>query len=188
MPGRSPFGAWGPLAQEDEELQRLVDEFGAKKWALIASKLRSKSSKQCRRRWKNFLSINAKTCSWSTEEDARLLAAHRELGNKWTEISKIFGDRTDNAVKNRWHALVRKHQAVSGAKAGRGGAGPAAAQPDAKRARMMPGSGMGMPGGPGVAHPVHGMYGAPPQYPLPGQAFGYQPPPQYMPPAHHRHG
>ena len=95
-------------------MQRLVDQHGSKKWSLIASKLRSKSSKQCRRRWKNYLSINAKNCSWSTEEDAQLLAAHAELGNRWTEISKIFGDRTDNAVKNRYHALARKHPSLSG--------------------------------------------------------------------------
>jgi hypothetical protein len=29
-------------------------------------------------------------------------------GNKWTAISREFGDRTDNACKNRWHALVKK--------------------------------------------------------------------------------
>lgn len=35
-----------PPNQEDEELQHLVDAHGSKKWALISSKLRSKSSKQ----------------------------------------------------------------------------------------------------------------------------------------------
>ena len=66
---------------------------GTKKWALIATKIKTKGSKQCRRRWKNFLNMNAKTCSWSPEEDEQLVSLHRIHGNKWTEIYKDFGDR-----------------------------------------------------------------------------------------------
>eukprot|EP00890_Picochlorum_soloecismus_P000747 jgi/Picsp_1/1673/NSC_05147-R1_transcription factor myb4 len=95
--------------EEDCKLRELVDRHGPNKWAAIAKDLGSKTSKQCRRRWKNVLDMDAKTSTWTTEEDRRLIMYHKELGNKWTEISKRFGDRTDNAAKNRWHALCRKN-------------------------------------------------------------------------------
>mgnify|MGYP001953211522 CR=1 FL=1 len=33
---------------------------------------------------------------------------HKIVGNKWTEIAKAVGGRTDNAVKNRYAALMTK--------------------------------------------------------------------------------
>lgn len=95
--------------EEDALLKLLVKKHGDTSWSAIAKDMRTKGSKQCRRRWKNVLTINAKCTSWTEDEDARLIQYHRELGNKWTEISKRFGDRTDNATKNRWHALCRKN-------------------------------------------------------------------------------
>jgi len=98
--------AWTP--QEDDKLRRLVNEFGDKRWSLIAAKLGSKESKQCRRRWKNCLSLEVKKGSWSLEEDAALKTLHEMHGNRWTLIARLVGGRTDNAVKNRWAALLRR--------------------------------------------------------------------------------
>ena len=95
--------------EEDELLRELVSKHGTKNWVLVASKIGSKSSKQCSRRWKNFINMKTKTTLWTESEDEKLIAFHRELGNRWTEISRRFGDRTDNAVKNRWHSLCRKN-------------------------------------------------------------------------------
>ncbi|KAL6756593.1 Homeodomain-like protein [Haematococcus lacustris] len=87
--------------QEDELLQQLVDEYGPKKWSLISSKMANKGSKQCRRRWKNYLNADLKQGGWSHEEDRVLMDGHSLWGNRWTEIAKLVGGRTDNAVKNR---------------------------------------------------------------------------------------
>ena len=31
------------------------------------------------------------------------------MGKKWSEIAKLIGSRTENAVKNRWKSLIKKY-------------------------------------------------------------------------------
>lgn len=47
--------------QMDDHLRQLVAKHGPKRWSVIAKELKVKSSKQCRRRWKNVLNATRKT-------------------------------------------------------------------------------------------------------------------------------
>lgn len=47
---------------------------------------------------------------WSDEEDLLLLKSYIKLGKKWSDISRIMNNRTENAVKNRWKSLIRKFE------------------------------------------------------------------------------
>ena len=55
----------------------------------------------CRERWKNESSSEVKKGGWTVDEDALIVACVSELGTKWSEISKHFVGRKDNAIKNR---------------------------------------------------------------------------------------
>ena len=45
---------------------------------------------------------------WSAREKAILFEKHRELGNKWTAISKYFPNKTENIIKSYFYASLRK--------------------------------------------------------------------------------
>mmetsp|Transcript_3589 Transcript_3589/g.9974 ORF Transcript_3589/g.9974 Transcript_3589/m.9974 type:complete len:296 (-) Transcript_3589:1270-2157(-) len=97
-------------ADEDELLLRLVERYGTKRWAMIATEHFAGQRKpdQLRTRYANVLNPNRDVKSWTTEEDAILLSGHDELGNQWQAIALRLDGRVANDVKNRYRGLQRE--------------------------------------------------------------------------------
>ncbi|KAF9673892.1 hypothetical protein SADUNF_Sadunf10G0071100 [Salix dunnii] len=93
---------------EDDILRQQISLNGTENWAIIASKFKDKTTRQCRRRWYTYLNSDFKKGGWSPEEDMLLCEAQKIFGNRWTEIAKVVSGRTDNAVKNRFSTLCKK--------------------------------------------------------------------------------
>ncbi|KAI7738328.1 hypothetical protein M8C21_012260, partial [Ambrosia artemisiifolia] len=94
--------------EEDDILREQIRMHGTDNWAIVASKFKDKSTRQCRRRWFTYLNSDFKKGGWSQEEDMLLCEAQKIFGNRWTEIAKVVSGRTDNAVKNRFSTLCKK--------------------------------------------------------------------------------
>ena len=93
--------------QEDNQLRRLVDEHGHRKWSFIASKMNGRRGKQCRDRWLNHLKPDIRRGEWTQEEERILVEGHRMLGTRWAALAKLLPGRPENAIKNHWHATLR---------------------------------------------------------------------------------
>lgn len=94
---------------EDELLIRVVAQQGPTRWNNLAKHFPGRNGRQVRLRWMNHLQPSLDKRPWRPEEDAVLLEAHRDLGNKWALISMRLGGRTDNSVKNRYKSIVRRN-------------------------------------------------------------------------------
>lgn len=95
--------------EEDEMLKGLINKFGALNWIKISELMPSRSAKQCRDRYFNYLSEATTSKPWTKEEDGIILTLLPILGAKWVQISHHIPGRSGSNVKNRWYKHLKKY-------------------------------------------------------------------------------
>lgn len=96
--------------EEDDRLCELVSQYGDKNWRVISRQMPNRTTRQCRERYRNYLSPNVKNGPWTQEEDNLLQQKYLEYGPKWATIAKFFPSRSDVNIKNRWAS--NRHKSV----------------------------------------------------------------------------
>lgn len=81
-------------------------------WSEVG-RLMNMTARQCRERYKYYLSPGIKNGPWTDEEDARLREKVGLLGCHWALMIRYFPGRTDVNLKNRWSCLRARKDTAS---------------------------------------------------------------------------
>jgi hypothetical protein len=100
------------LKAEDDLLRSLVGKYGDMNWNLVSSFMSRRNARQCRERYKNYLSPIFRNTPWTEAEEALLTQKVREIGPKWAVIAKAFDGRSDVNVKNHWAAMASRNDRI----------------------------------------------------------------------------
>jgi hypothetical protein len=93
--------------EEDEQLRHLVKSYGQNEWDLIADQMTGRSRRQCRERWRTYLSPTITTGPWNEAELHLLSEKVTELGPRWKSLECFFPGRTDINIRNCYRQLQK---------------------------------------------------------------------------------
>jgi hypothetical protein len=93
--------------QEDALLLRLVAGRKVMDWMDVASQMGSRSARQCRERYTNYLDPNLSNAIWTPDEDRLLGDKVKRLGTRWNAMAEFFKNRSVISLRNRWRLLER---------------------------------------------------------------------------------
>jgi hypothetical protein len=98
---------------EDALLAHLVaSNLPLTSWEAIARQMPGRNARQCRERWKHYVSVGCTDRPWTPAEDNLLNEKVADLGPRWTQISGFFYHRSDIQVKSRWLKLVERRKSA----------------------------------------------------------------------------
>lgn len=95
-------------ADEDARLRDIVSQMNPPDWRRVALQMYSRTARQCRERWKNYINPTIKSIPWTLEEEAVLNEKFAEFGSKWQKIARFLPGRSSNSIKNhrlRWQRI-----------------------------------------------------------------------------------
>ena len=96
---RRPF-----TADEDALLMKIMSTNRFVNWTDVAIKMKSRTARQCRERWINYLNPYIRIGPWTYAEDIVLLDKVNKYGKCWSKIACFFNGRAENDLKNRWYS------------------------------------------------------------------------------------
>jgi hypothetical protein len=102
-------GRW--TADEDNKLKEAAAKYGGQNWDAVAESVPSRSTRQCRDRWRNALDPSvgmaiAHTGHWTEDEDSMLKDAVQQYGGKnWSAIAKLVPNRRSTQCWGRWNSF-----------------------------------------------------------------------------------
>lgn len=99
--------------EEDQKLIELVNLYGENNWGTITLFMQGRNIRQCRERWKHYLSPYVSNAPWTEIEDQLLIQKYIEYGPKWKKIAEFFPKRTYINIKNRFLLKKRHNERLS---------------------------------------------------------------------------
>jgi hypothetical protein len=97
---------------EDKNIIHLVSIYGTDKWKIIAGFIKNKTPRQCRERFRNYLSPNIQNLPWCAEEISHLLRLVQLHGTKWNILTSYFPGRSQTDIKNKWYSLSKNQKEI----------------------------------------------------------------------------
>ncbi|KAK8864856.1 hypothetical protein M9Y10_010383 [Tritrichomonas musculus] len=97
---------------EDNLLRLVVSKTGTDDWQLVASWMGCRTARQCRDRWKHYLSPMTNTNEWTPAEDQLLVENYKLLGSHWGALASLFPGRTSVGVRNRCCKLLKMKEST----------------------------------------------------------------------------
>ena len=97
--------------EEDEKLIKLVKRQGKYvNWKNVSIEMETRTPRQCRERYQNYLSPEINNSPWTEAEDKQISQLVKTFGSKWNLIAKSINGRTGNSIRNRYQVLLRKQR------------------------------------------------------------------------------